>query len=134
MLKQMSSAGIDSPGGDLLHLPDLHGDVARLRQRCQETEECVAFTSDGVLKHHIKRADQWTSLLAGEENQQGNQPGLYVAGENFSCINCLRLSEIKSLQFFRVALCNDNYRTQTILTIVYVDFISTMYHYNTYES
>ena len=44
-----------------------------MKQRCQETEQCVAFNSNGEFKSRLKSQKEW--VLTSESE------GLYVAGE-----------------------------------------------------
>lgn len=60
--------GLDSPGGDYLVV--LEGED--VRKACQETDHCLAYNTNGILKHSLLPPQQWIHWTSD------SQHGLYV--------------------------------------------------------
>lgn len=43
----------DNPGGDLIHIPELEGNIPGLKQACSADPQCVGFNTAGFLKNQI---------------------------------------------------------------------------------
>lgn len=46
-------SGMDSPGSDIIHLPEYEGNVSELKKACNDIPECVAFNTSGYLKGSV---------------------------------------------------------------------------------
>jgi len=44
---------VDSPGGDIKHVPGLEGNVSALKSACEDIPECIAFNTSGYLKSSV---------------------------------------------------------------------------------
>ncbi len=44
---------MDSPGSDIVHLPEYEGNVSALKEACNKIPECVAFNTAGYLKGSV---------------------------------------------------------------------------------
>lgn len=43
----------DSPGSDLVHLPEYEGNIKDLKKACDDIPECLAFNTAGFLKGSV---------------------------------------------------------------------------------
>ena len=50
--------------------------VQMMKQQCQQTEQCVGFTTNGELKNHLKPRHMWT---------KSESVGLHVASRRHRC-------------------------------------------------
>eukprot|EP00118_Oscarella_pearsei_P014206 m.120139 g.120139 ORF g.120139 m.120139 type:complete len:116 (+) comp37726_c0_seq9:1418-1765(+) len=55
-----------------MQLPFLKGNIKELKAHCLAVDQCVAFTSTGMLKKRVKPKHKWHSLADRKE-------GLYIA-------------------------------------------------------
>ena len=57
------------------------GDVKRLEKICGNTHHCLAFNSNGILKHSLHRPQKWTNWTRDSDS------GLYVLGQLIPAAN-----------------------------------------------
>jgi hypothetical protein len=53
--------GVDSDGGDIKHESGLTDNISGLENSCNNTEGCVAFNTNGWIKHSVLPRDQWSN-------------------------------------------------------------------------
>ncbi|XP_078683220.1 uncharacterized protein LOC144917259 [Branchiostoma floridae x Branchiostoma belcheri] len=66
--------GVDSPGGDIIKAISLKNNPEAMKKRCLEAEQCVAFSSAGMLKSRVKPPHLWQQAAFSSPEQ-----GIYVA-------------------------------------------------------
>lgn len=66
--------GLDSPGGDYLVVEGAGGPEG-LKEVCERTQHCLAFNTNGILKHSLLPPSKWVRWT------NHPQHGLYVKGE-----------------------------------------------------
>ncbi len=74
----LNCQGLDSTGGDYLVVEgSAAGGVKRLEEVCRETYHCLAFNTNGLLKHSVRQPQQWVRWTADADK------GLYVLGQQY---------------------------------------------------
>ena len=69
--------GLDSAGGDYLVAKNYNAD--ELKEACLNTQHCVGFSSNGILKHSLQPPEMWRKY-----RQKDSKHGLYVLGKSIS--------------------------------------------------
>lgn len=64
--------GVDSGGNDISQVADFANNVNSLKTKCNTTPKCVAFNTNGWLKHTVNPPETWSKWSSDPDK------GLYV--------------------------------------------------------